>query len=171
MDKLVPLVYEALRKKAAQYLQAERKNHTLQATALAHEAYLRLIDQNKVEWTEKAHFFAVAATCIRRILVDHARKKKAVKRGRAANAVPIDELSMEQEAHQQNPEELLVLNEAMELLAEWDSRKARIMELRFFGGLQNKEIAQVLNISVGLVERDIRMARAWLNQKLTNRRV
>ncbi len=166
MDRVMPLVYEELRARAAVYMRHERQEHTLQATALVHEAYMRLIDQKQVEWADRTHFFAVAATCIRRILVDHARRRQAVKRGGHMNPVPLEEADAAvAEAH----EELLNLEEAMNHLADVDARKARMIELRFFGGLQLDEIAQVLDVSAATVERDLRLARAWLHRELSDR--
>jgi RNA polymerase sigma factor (TIGR02999 family) len=166
MDRLMPLVYEELRRRAAQYLRRERQDHTLQATALVHEAYLRLIDQNNVEWADRTHFFAVAATCIRRILVDHARRRRAAKRGSRLKPVPLEEAdAVVTEVH----EDLLALEEAMNRLAGRDPRKARVVELRFFGGLRPDEIGPILDVSSATVERDLRLARAWLHRELFDR--
>jgi len=163
-DLLMPFVYDELRSRAAAYMRHERSNHTLQPTALVHEAYLRLIDQKQVDWADRLHFYAVASTCIRRILVDHARREHAAKRSAELTRIPLDAVRT---AVQESPQELLSLNEVMDRLAQIDSRKARVMELRIFGGLQNAEIANLLSLSEGTVERDLRLARAWLHRALS----
>lgn len=164
VNGLLPLVYNELRRLAASYLQRERAGHTLQATALVHEAWLRLVDQSRVEWQNRAHFFGVAAQMMRRILVDHARAHVAGKRGGGAVHVSLDnslEISSERHA------ELIAIDEALSALAELDPLKSRIVELRFFGGLSVEEVATVLNSSTATVNRHWRMARAWLYTHIT----
>ena len=162
-EELMPLVYGELRRLAAKYLRRERVNHTLQPTALVNEAYLRLIDQQKVEWQNRAQFFGLAARLMRNILVDHARSHQAAKRGGQQFSVSLSR------ADQVFPEpeiDLVALHETLERLAEHDQQKARIVELRFFGGLTIEETAEVLEISHATVERDWKMARAWLRSQL-----
>lgn len=161
--KLVPLLYRELRRMAAAYLSGERRNHTLQPTALVHEAYLRLVHQENVQWQNRQHFFGVAAQVMRRILVDHARGHQAVKRGGAVPKVSLEKaivISKERNA------ELLALDEALTRLATVDHQQARIIELRFFGGLTVEETAQALGISPATVKRDWNMAKAWLNREV-----
>ena len=159
IDELLPLVYGELRKLAAAYMSRERSGHTLQPTALVHETYLKLINQRQVDWKNRAHFFGLAAEIMRRILVNHARDRRAEKRGGDANRVS---LSVAADSFEKQDLDILALNEALEKLAEFDSRKARIVELKFFGGLTTKEIAEVLQISDATVEREWSFARAWL---------
>jgi RNA polymerase sigma-70 factor, ECF subfamily len=162
-SRLMPLVYAELRRLAAHYMRGERSGHTLQATALVHEAYLRLVGIKDVDWQNRAHFFGVAASLMRRILVDHARAKQAKKRGGTDQKVSLDEaVLVEREA----PEQLLALDEALERLAKRDARQARIVDLRYFAGLSEEEAAEVLGISVRTVKRDWNVARAWLYQQL-----
>jgi len=159
VNLLLPVVYNELRRLAGSYLQRERAGHTLQATALVHEAWLRLVDQTRVEWKNRAHFFGVAAQMMRRILVDHARAHVAEKRGAGIAHVSLDdsvEVSSERHA------ELIAIDEALTELARIDPMKSRIVELRFFGGLSVEEVAAVLNSSTATVNRHWRMARAWL---------
>jgi RNA polymerase sigma factor (TIGR02999 family) len=158
----MPLVYDELRALAESYLQRERPNHTLQATALVHEAYMRLIKQEDVDWRNRAHFFAVAAQAIRRILVDHARGHQSAKRGGDRKRVHLDQgLALPE------PDlDLLALDEALEELARLHERQSRIVELRFFGGLSLKEVAEYLGLSSRTVDSDWHMARAWLRGKL-----
>jgi RNA polymerase sigma factor, TIGR02999 family len=139
----------------------ERPNHTLQTSALIHEAYLRLVDQQKVEWQDRAHFFAMAAQIMRNILIDHARKYRSAKRGAGAQMVPLDESVM---ANSQRASELVDLDEALTNLAALDSRKSQIVELQFFGGLSIDEIAEVLKISPATVKRDLQAAKLWLHR-------
>ena len=157
--RLVEAVYWELRRMAVAYMRRERHDHTLQPTALVHEAYMRLIDQRGKDWQNRAHFFGVAAHVMRRILVDHARSRRTTKRGGAARKVELDEaagLSIERS------EELLAIDEALSRLARVDERQARIVELRFFGGLSEEETADVLGISSRTVKRDWNVAKAWL---------
>ena len=162
-SRLMPLVYTELRRLAGRYMRGERPGHTLQATALVHEAYLRLVGQKDVDWQNRAHFFGVAANLMRRILVDHARTKLAKKRGGDDQRVSLDEAMLVQsKAHPQ----LLALDEALDRLAKRDPRQARVVDLRYFGGLNDEETAEVLGISVRTVKRDWNVARAWLYQQL-----
>jgi RNA polymerase sigma-70 factor (ECF subfamily) len=160
--RLIPLVYDELRRLAAGYMRMERQDHTLQATALVHEAYLRLIPQ-RVSWESRAHFLGVAAQQMRRILVDHARKQKAAKRECAEKRLQLGEaLVMARE----QPAELVAVHEALEVLAREHERQARVVELRFFGGRTEDEIAQFLDVSVETVKRDWKFAKAWLSLEL-----
>ena len=159
LGELLPLVYDELRRLAAGYLRRERPGHTLQPTALVHEAYLRMVDQSQVRWQNRAHFLGVAAQMMRRILVDHARGQRAEKRGGDFQKLSLDEnidVSGERAA------DLVALDEALERLAEFDPQKARVVELRFFGGLSVEETAEVLGVSAPTVKRQWRMAKAWL---------
>jgi RNA polymerase sigma factor (TIGR02999 family) len=162
-DKLMPLVYTELRRLASNYLRRERKNHTLQPTALVNEAYLKLVDQ-KARWQNRAQFYGVAAQLMRRILVDHARQHQAAKRG-GTNQQRLSITSAREIA--KTPEvDVLAVHEALEELKQFDPQQERIVELRFFGGLSIEEAAEVLGVGHATVERDWRMARAWLRQKL-----
>lgn len=165
-DKLLPLVYEQLRALAAEFLRGERKNHTLQPTALVHEAYLRLIDQTQVRWNDRAHFFAVAARAMRRILVDHGVARRAQKRGGGVAALRLDSDTAPAAMREIDP---VVLDDALKVLAELDERKAKVVEMRFFGGLSVEETSEALSISVSTVEADWRMAKAWLSRELSSR--
>ena len=163
VNRLLPLVYDELRALAESYLQHERPDHTLQATALVHEAYVRLIKQEEVEWQNRAHFFAVAAQAIRRILVDHARAHEREKRGGGRRRVGLDESVA---AAPGRDLDLLALDEALEKLTRLSERQARIVELRFFGGLSLNEVAAFLGVSPRTVDGDWSMARAWLRRAL-----
>ncbi|HYY57818.1 MAG TPA: sigma-70 family RNA polymerase sigma factor [Pyrinomonadaceae bacterium] len=159
VDALLPLIYDELRSLAANYLRRERPDHTLQPTALVHEAYLRLVDQREVNWQNRAHFFGVAAQMMRRILVDHARAHATEKRGHAVQKLSLNEnidKAVERSA------ELIALDDALRELSEFDEQKSRIVELRYFGGLSIEETAEVLGVSTVTVNRHWRMARAWL---------
>lgn len=164
-SRLIPLVYDELRRLARRYMRNERPDHTLQATALVHEAYLRLTRQNDADWQSRAHFFGVAANVMRRILVDHARAKQANKRGGKDQKVSFDEAIIVQS---ELPQQFLALDEALERLTKRDPRQSRIVELTYFGGLTEKEAAEVLGISVRTVKRDWTIARAWLYQQLNS---
>lgn len=158
-DRMLPLIYDELRSLAARYLRRERPGHTLQPTALVHEAYVRLIDQRQVDWTNRAQFIGLAAVMMRRILVNHARDRIAAKRGGSAERVPLT-IVAEQIG---TPEvDLLGLHDALERLAALDARKSQIVELKFFGGLTMDEIAATVGVSRATVERDWTFARAWL---------
>jgi RNA polymerase sigma-70 factor, ECF subfamily len=164
LEKLLPLVYSELKRQAANYLRRERQNHTLQPTALVNEAYLKLIDQRNAKWQNRAHFFGVAAQLMRRILVDHARQHKAAKRGGSEQ----ERLSITSAGKfmKQPTVDLLALNEALEGLKAFDPQQERIVELRFFGGLSIEETAEVLGVGHATVERDWKMARAYLRRRL-----
>jgi RNA polymerase sigma factor (TIGR02999 family) len=163
VDRLFPKVYDELRAVATARLRAERAGHTLSATALVHEAYLKLVDQRRVDWKNRAHFFAIAARAMRRILLDHATARNAEKRGGGAALVTLGEESASRES---NLDEVLALDQAMGRLAALDPRQERVVELRFFGGLNLEEIAEVLGVSLASVNRDWRMARAFLTAEL-----
>jgi RNA polymerase sigma factor (TIGR02999 family) len=164
LEKLMPLVYNELRRLASNYLRRERANHTLQPTALVNEAYLKLVDQKNAKWQNRAQFFGISAQLMRRILVDHARQHQAAKRG-GSNQQRLSITSAEQVARQ-TAIDLLALNEALDELAKMDPQQGRIVELKFFGGLSIEETAEVLGISHATVERDWKMARAWLRRQL-----
>jgi len=164
MDRLVPLVYKELHRQAHLYLNRERQNHTLQTTALVHEAYLRLIEQRFVDWQNRAHFFGMAANMMRRILVNYAVNRHREKRGGADENLPLEEaLSV---ASPDRDIDLLALDKALNELAELDERQANIVELRYFSGLSIEETAEVLKISPATVKRDWSMAKAWLRAEL-----
>jgi RNA polymerase sigma factor (TIGR02999 family) len=158
-DEMLPLVYDELRRLATMYLLRERHDHTLQPTALVHEAYLRLVDQRQVNWKNRAQFVGLAAVMMRRILVNHARDRAAGKRGGDMRRVPLSEVDG---AGKPRDVDVIVLNDALDQLGAFDSRKSRIVELKFFGGLTTDEIAEVLQLSPATVERDWSFARAWL---------
>jgi RNA polymerase sigma factor, sigma-70 family/RNA polymerase sigma factor, TIGR02999 family len=166
-SRLVSRIYDELRRVAAGYMRRERPNHTLQATALVNEAYLRLMQTPQIPWENRAHFLAIAARLMRQVLVDHARAHGAGKRGRGQQQVTLDELAI---GSQDQPVDILALHEALDRLAAFDPRQSRIVELHFFGGLPLEEIAFVLDVSRRTVERDWRMARAWLRMKLSDAR-
>lgn len=159
LDELLPLVYDELRRVASHQLAGERSNHTLQPTALVHEAYLRLINQHSVDWQNRLHFFSIAAEMMRRILVTHAIAKKTEKRGSGATILALDEAV----SFPNKPEiDLIALDEVLTKLAEFDEQQAKIVELKFFGGLTVEEIAEVLGVSVRTIGREWRAAKAWL---------
>ncbi len=163
VDELMPVIYDELKKIAAQYLRKERREHTLQPTELAHEAYLKLIDISNVNWQDRAHFFAVSAQVIRHILVDHARAKATDKRGGAAERIVLDEaISFSEEPDT----DLLALDEALKTLATFDEQQSKIVELRFFGGLTIEETAEVLKISPATIKREWTLAKAWLFKRM-----
>jgi RNA polymerase sigma factor (TIGR02999 family) len=162
VEKLVPLLYSELRRLAVHYLRRERPNHTLQATALVHEAYLRLVDQKQVKWKNRGHFFAVAAQQMRRILVDYSRKRQAVKRGGAQPALP-EEIAF---VSDDRIGEIVMLDEALVKLAALDPQHGRVVELRFFAGLSVEETAEVLGISAATVKREWVLAKAWLAREM-----
>ena len=167
LDELVPLVHEELRRRARRYIERERPGHTLQTTALVNEAYLRLVNQTEVRWQDRAHFFAVSARVMRHILVDYARAKGYAKRGGGALRVTLDEAAGVPAG--QEAAELLALDEALKGLAEIYPRRSQVVELRYFGGLNNEEVAEVLKVTTKTVERDWRFARAWLYDELRPR--
>lgn len=163
LDAVFPLVYDELRKLAASRLRSERPEHTLQATALVHEAYLRLIEQREQTWHNRAHFFGLAAEMMRRILVNHAVKRNADKRFGNQTRLALDEMVDFTEGHDVN---LIRLDEAMTTLAAFDPKQAKIIELKFFGGLTNEEIAEVTGVSDSTIKREWRIAKAWLHDQL-----
>jgi RNA polymerase sigma factor (TIGR02999 family) len=163
LDRLTPIVYDELRRMAHRYIQSERDGHTLQTTALVNEAYLRLAGQQKVDWQNRAHFFAVTAQVMRHILIDHARRRRYAKHGGEMQQVSLDE------ANVMSPEratELIALDDALDELQQLDPRKSRVVELRYFGGLSLEETAEVLEISLMTVRRDWRAAKAWLFRRM-----
>jgi RNA polymerase sigma factor (TIGR02999 family) len=164
--QLFSLVYDELRRIASGYLRWERADHTLQPTALVHEAYLRLVEQSEQNFQNRAHFLGIGAHLMRQILVDHARKHDADKRGGGEQPVPLDGLEIAAPS-MQRPEELLALDDALCRLEEFDSRQSRIVELRFFGGLTEEEISHLLGVSVRTIKRDWSVARAWLYAEIT----
>jgi RNA polymerase sigma factor (TIGR02999 family) len=161
--RLMPLVYDELRRLADHYLRRERPDHTLQPTALVHEAYLRLIDQTRVDWQNRAHFFGVAAQLMRRILVDHARRHQASKRGGFGQKLTLDEAV---DYSQTRDVDLVKLDDALTALAKFDARQSRVVELRFFGGLTIEETAEAIGISPATVKVDWSMAKAWLRREI-----
>lgn len=163
LDRLMPLVYEELYRLARHYMRLERAGHTLQTTALINEAYLRLVDQRSVRWQNRAHFFAISAQLMRRILVDHARSHTRAKRGGDARKVLLDDAAL---VSQERAAELVSLDEALKRLAALDPRKEQVVELRFFGGLSVEETVEVLEVSPRTVEREWRLARAWLRREI-----
>ena len=166
LQKLMPIVYDELRRLAQHYLQGERPGHSMQATALVNEAYTRLVDYNRMQWKDRAHFFAISAQLMRRILVEHARRRN-LKRGAGYHHVSLEEtLTVVQE----QASDLVELDTALRALAELDPRKVQIVEMRFFGGLSVEETAEVLNISPITVKRDWRTAKAWLYRALNGTR-
>lgn len=165
IDALLAAIYDDLRRLAARQMQGERDDHTLQPTAVVHEAYLKLVDQHSTDWRDRLHFFAVASRIIRRILVDHARAKRTAKRGSGRNRVPIDSVHIGAGV---SDIDIIALDEAMEALDRIDPRQAKIVELRFFGGLTVPEVAEYLSIGQRSVDRDWRCAKAWLYCRLTD---
>jgi RNA polymerase sigma factor (TIGR02999 family) len=163
LDKLTSVVYEELRRLAHRYMHGQRPDHTLQTTALANEAYLRLVDQTRPGFQNRSHFFAVAAKAMRQILLNHARDQRRQKRGGGASKVELDMAALVSPEHTKT---VLDVDDALERLALLDDRKARIVELKYFGGLQEDEIASVLKVSAVTVRRDWRFARAWLYTEL-----
>ncbi len=168
MDELMPFVYDELRRQAHSFLNKERPNHTMQTTALVHEAYLRLIEQNSVDWQNRAHFFALSATMMRRILVNYAKERHRLKRGGKEENLPLD--TAIHVAFKDREIDLLDLDRALEELAELDERQSRIVELRYFSGLTLEETAEVLKISAATVKREWKMAKSWLRAELTENR-
>lgn len=163
VDQLMPLVYDELRRLARSYLRRERPDHTLQSTALVHEAYIRLIDQHSVNWQNRAHFFGIASQMMRRILVNHALARGAAKRGGPATKLSLDEAVR----FEQPDVDLIALDEALKEMETLDPRQARIVELRFFGGLSIEETAEVVNLSPATVKREWSTARLWLRRQIS----
>jgi RNA polymerase sigma-70 factor, ECF subfamily len=163
-SRLLSLIYAELHRMAGRYMRRERTGHTLQATALVNEAYLRLVDQAGQDWKSRAHFFAVAAQVMRRVLVDHARHHLAQKRGQGMQQVTLDD---QLAIGRYEPELFLSIDEALTRLAQWDARQCQVVEMRFFAGLTDEETAEALGISVRTVQRDWGMAKAWLMAELS----
>lgn len=163
LDQLIPLVETELRRLARRFMRREREDHTLQTSALVNEAYVRLVGQQNTGWNDRGHFFAVAAQVMRHILIDHARTYQYAKRGGGAQKLPLDEIS---DLPEHRAKELIALDDALIDLAELDSRKSQIIELRFFGGLSIEETAEVLGTSPATVAREWRAARAWLHHTI-----
>ena len=166
MAELMPLLYHELHKLARHHLAAERPGHTLQATALVHEAYLRLAGQERVHWQNRGHFFGIASQLMRRILVDYARSRHAAKRGGLVQKVPLDDVVVSDE----RASELIALDEALSSLAVVDPQQSRIVELHFFGGLTIEQTAQTVGVSPATVKRDLNVAKAWLHREIRNAR-
>lgn len=164
VDELLPLVYSELRSRAAAYLRRERSNHTLQTTALVHEAYLKLADQH-IEWKNRGHFFAIAAQAMRRILVDYAKNRHRAKRGGSDENLPLEEVLLA--SADETGTDIAALDEALKRLAEFDPQQERLVELRYFGGLSLNESAEVLQISRATAAREWQIAKAWLHRELT----
>jgi RNA polymerase sigma-70 factor (ECF subfamily) len=164
LDQLMPLVYQELRKIADGYLKRERREHTLQPTALIHEAYVRLMGQSLPSWHNRAHFYGVAAQLMRQILVDHARAHGAAKRGGGFQKLSLEDATI---FSQERNADLVALDDALTALAAFDARKCRVIELRFFGGLSVEETAEVLGVSAATVGRELRLAQAWLQRELS----
>ncbi len=164
-ERLMDIVYQALRRIAGAQLRGERSGHTLQATALVNEAYLRLVDQNRVQWKNRAHFFGIAARLMRRILVDHARRQRAEKRGGGATVLVINEDVV---AGPERDFDLVALDDALEKLQSFDARAAHLVELRFFGGLTIEETSEVMELSPATIKREWSTARAWLHHEIVS---
>jgi len=164
-DEVTRYVYSELRRRAAAYMRGEREGHTLETTGLVHEAFIKLIDKQQIEWQDRNHFFAVAAQSMRRILVDHARTRKRDKRGGAEENMPLDEARKTPAA--KSGVDLVALDEALERLAGLDERQAQVVELKYFGGMTLDETAEILGVSRVTVRRDWQIARAWLREQLT----
>jgi RNA polymerase sigma factor (TIGR02999 family) len=165
LERLAPLVYEELHRLAHHYMSRERPDHTLQTSALVNEAYLRLVDQRRVQCQNRAHFFAISAQLMRQILINHAQSRRCLKRGRGARKVSLDEAIIVSE---ERGEDLLALDDALNELAKVDPRKSKVVELRFFGGLSVEESAEALDVSPVTIMREWRLARAWLYRELGN---
>jgi len=169
LARLIPLVYKELRCLAGHYMRDERASHTLQPTALVHEAFLRLVDQERADWQNRAQFMGVAGQLMRRILVDHARRRAAIKR--AGARVTLDSARFSEETNMGQAEQILAVDEALARLCRLDPQQARIVELRYFGGMSVEEIAELMGISPRTVKRDWAMAKAWLRAQLTEGKV
>ena len=166
LDALLPLVYDELRRIAASYLKSERADHTLQPTALVHEAYLRLVNQRRADWRNRAQFLGLAAQMMRRILVNHAAARHAEKRGSGGEKVPLDEVAA---FFAEQNLDVLALDEALTQLAEIDEQKSRIIEMKFFGGLTTEEISEIQGKSTRTIERELAIARGWLYKTLSEK--
>lgn len=167
LDHLIPLVYDELRRQAARYMRHERHDHTLQPTALVHEVFIQLVDQNRIEWKNRAQFFGVATQLMRRVVLKHARNRNTDKRGGKAIKIPFDKAEVGTEKH--GLVDLIALDAALTRLTRLDPRQSHIMELRYFGGLTVEEVAECLNLSTATVKRETRVARAWLQCEMTDR--
>jgi RNA polymerase sigma factor (TIGR02999 family) len=165
LDELIPLVYDELRRLAHHYMSRERPGHTLQTSGLINEACLRLVDQENIQWQDRAHFFGIAARLMRQVLVDYARRRQYAKRGGDARQVPLDEAMI---VSKERAADVMALDEALKRLAEIDHRQSQIVELRFFGGLSIEETAEVLDVSPGTIMRDWTLAKAWLRRFITS---
>ncbi len=165
LEQLMPLVYEELHRMAKRYMNSQPSGHTLQTTALIHEAYLKLADNPEKQWENRAHFFAVAAQAMRHILVDHARSRRSEKRGGETQMISLEEAAI---ISNERVEEVIALDEALKSLEKQDARKGRVVELRYFGGLSVEETAEILKISPETVMRDWRFAKTWLLRELSN---
>jgi RNA polymerase sigma factor (TIGR02999 family) len=163
-DKLFQYVYKELGRRASRYLKNERRGHTLQTTALVNEAYLKLVDKDDIEWEDRNHFFAIAAQAMRRILVDHARRRKSKKRGGKEENLPLEEARYVSSS--KRSVDLIALDDALNELAKFDERQAKLVELKYFGGMTLDETAEVLNVSRETVKRDWKIARIWLRSQL-----
>lgn len=162
-DQLFPLVYDKLRTIASRQLSREHSGHTLQKTELVHEVYLKLIDQARIEWQDRAHFFAIAARAMRQLLIDYARKKKAQKRGGKQHRITLKEEEFDLNNH---AEQLIELNDLIDKLSDFDERKSKVVEMRFFSGMTIKEMAEILSVSKRTVSRDWLKARSWIQKEL-----
>ncbi len=165
LDALIPVVHAEMRRQAARYLRRERQNHTLQPTALVNEAFLKLVEQRNVRWQNRAHFFGIAAQAMRRVLIDHARAQRRIKRGGPNQQVTLDDAMIREESRSID---VLALDQAMQRLAVIDERQARIVELRYFGGLSVEETAEVVGVSPATIKREWSMAKAWLHVTLSS---
>ena len=170
LDRLVPLLYDELRRVARRHLRRERPGHTLQATALVHEVFLRLVDVDRMTLKSRTHFFAVSARLMRQILVDHARRQRAGKRGGGATVISLDEAAGAAAPASTSSVDVLALDEALDALSSFDIQQCRVVELRFFAGLNIPETADALGVSTATVEREWAMAKAWLHQRLSTPR-
>lgn len=167
MGRLLPLIYDELREIARRQRRREGQEHTLSTTALVHEAYIKLVDQTRVTWQNRAHFFAIASQSIRRIIIDHARHRLAQKRGGRWVRIPLDALDGEGSLSWQDAEEFVALDEALTRLAQLDQRQSKVVTYRFFGGLTVEETAEVLGLSQATVKREWSVAKAWLHREMT----
>lgn len=163
-EQLLPLVYKELRQLARSYMRRERADHTMSPTALVHEAYIRLVDQARVDWKNRAHFYGIAAQMMRRILIDYARAHATGKRGGVALRLSLEQVNISLE---QDATDLIALDEALNKLANFDQRKSRVVELLYFGGVEYKEAAEVLSVSEKTIQRDWQMAKMWLYRELS----
>ena len=164
LERLTPIIYHELLRLARARLSRENRDCTLQPTALVHECYLRLADQTRLQWQNRAHFYAVAANTMRRVLIDQARKRKSLKRGQGVRVT----LQTGMDVAKPRGPDVLALDEALQRLADFDARKSRVIELKFFGGMTSEEIGQVLGISVATVGRELRLGQAWLRREMTS---